>query len=223
MEFTLKTLVLLPVGLGLLGFVEPCTIGGHMLFLGTQDKRSQAEKIKAALVFIIARTFVAGMFGAVIAFLGHKLIGFQKGIWLVFGLIYLIVGIAYLVGRAGLFKKQIDLAPAAWKRARNPFMLGLAFGLNVPACAAPILFGLLGLAATTGNLVAGFFMMALFGLALSAPLLLFAVIPALAGKLDALGNRLKSMRWILGMVFVLLGVWSIWFGLYVDPAKWAGQ
>lgn len=33
MEISFQTLVLLPVGLGLLGFIEPCTIGGHLLFL----------------------------------------------------------------------------------------------------------------------------------------------------------------------------------------------
>lgn len=223
MDFTFKVFILIPIGLGLLGFIEPCTIGGHLMFLGTQEHRSRMEKINAVLVFIVVRTLVAGLFGAFIAFLGYKLIGIQTGLWLVFGLIYLTIGLVYLFGRAGAIKKQINLAPSTWKRAQNPAVLGLAFGLNIPACAAPILFGLLGLAATTGTLLSGFMMMAIFGLSLSLPLIVFAVIPKLTAWLETFSQKMKRMPRILGSVFVLLGIWSVWFGLYVDPANWSGQ
>jgi len=26
-----------------------------------------------------------------------------------------------------------------------------------------------------------------------------------------------------GLVFIVLGLWSVWFGLFVDPAAWAGR
>ncbi len=217
-----ETLILLPIGLGLLGFVEPCTIGGHLVFLNTQEGRSRRGKVEAVLVFLTARTLVMGLFGAVIASLGALLISVQTGMWLVFGTIYLLVGLAFMAGRAGLVKKRISLAPEAWKRAQNPLVLGLAFGLNIPACAAPILFGLLGLAATTGTVLSGFVMMSLFGLFLSVPLVVFATVPRLSGVLERLAQRLRNMRWVLGLVFVLLGLWSIWFGLYVDPKDWSG-
>lgn len=219
---SLYTLIILPVGLGLLGFIEPCTIGGHLVFLNTQEGRSRRGKIEAVLVFLTARTLVMGLFGAVIASLGALLISVQTGMWLVFGTIYLLVGLAFIAGRAGLVKKRISLAPEAWKAAQNPLVLGLAFGLNIPACAAPILFGLLGLAATTGTILSGFIMMSLFGLFLSVPLVVFATVPRLSGVLERLALRLRNMRWVLGAVFVLLGLWSIWFGLYVDPKDWSG-
>ncbi len=222
MEFSFQTLFLLPAGLGLLGFVEPCTIGGHLLFLESQNHRSPLEKYSAISVFVVMRSLVAGLFGAVIALAGQQLIGVQTGLWLVFGLLYVGGGLAFAFGRSGLVRKKLDLAPAAWKRARHPLVLGLAFGLNIPACAAPILFGLLGLAATTGTIMAGFVMMFLFGLFLSLPLVPFATIPSLAGWLERLGRKMKRVRWLIGVIFILLGLWSIWFGLYVDPANWAG-
>lgn len=222
MDFTFQTLFLLPAGLGLLGFVEPCTIGGHLVFLETQTHRSRFARYSAVAVFVMTRSVVAGLFGAVITLAGQKLIGVQAGLWLVFGLVYLGIGLAFVFGRAGFVKKKLDLAPTAWRRARNPLVLGLAFGLNIPACAAPILFGLLGLAATTGTVVAGFAMMFLFGLFLSLPLVPFAALPSLAGWLEKLGRKMKQMHWLIGVIFILLGLWSIWFGLYVDPADWAG-
>ena len=222
MEYTFQSFVLLPVGLGLLGFVEPCTIGGHLLFLDTQKNRSRSGKLNAVLSFVAVRSLVAGLLGALIAFLGQRLIDMQSGIWLTFGLVYLAIGIAFVTGRAGMIKQQFNLAPATWKRASNPVVLGLAFGLNIPACAAPILFGLLGLAATTGTLLSGFVMMFLFGLFLSLPLVAFAVFPVLTRWLEAQMHKARQIRWIIGLVFVILGIWSIWFGLYVDPADWAG-
>ena len=116
MDISFQTLILIPIGLGLLGFIEPCTVGGHLIFLGTQERRSRAEKINAVLVFVAVRTVVAGLFGAFIAFLGHRQIGMQTGLWLVFGLIYLAIGLAVLIGRAGFIKIEIDLAPATWKQ-----------------------------------------------------------------------------------------------------------
>ena len=223
MDIPLQTLILLPIGLGLLGFIEPCTIGGHLLFLDSQKRRSTPGKISAVLVFVAVRSLVAGLFGALTAFAGQRLIGVQTGIWLVFGSLYLVVGLSFVAGRAGLVKHRIELAPATWKRAQNPVVLGLAFGLNIPACAAPILFGLLGLAAATGTVLTGFFMMFLFGLFLSLPLVFFAFIPRLAGTLDRLAVKLSGMGLVLGGVFILLGLWSIWFGLYVDPANWVGD
>jgi cytochrome c-type biogenesis protein len=223
MELTTLQLAILPIGLGLLGFIEPCTIGGHLLFLETQVARSSREKIKAVLTFVLVRSLVTGLFGALIAFLGKSIINLQTGFWLVFGAIYVTIGFTFFVGRTGLINQKINLAPAAWKRVRNPLILGLAFGLNVPACAAPILFGLLGLAATTGTVMTGFLMMALFGLFLSSPLALFAAVPKFSQWLEILGEKMKRVRWLIGVVFAVLGLWSIWFGLYVDPANWSGQ
>jgi cytochrome c-type biogenesis protein len=85
------------------------------------------------------------------------------------------------------------------------------------------LFGLLGVAATSGTPVSGFLTMALFGLALSLPLVVFAAWSGLAARLDRLGRAMKTARWLPGLAFVVLGLWSLWFGLYVDPADWAGR
>lgn len=222
-DFGGLTFILLPIGLGLLGFVEPCTIGGHLMFLETQNQRGLREKIRAVLVFILVRASVAGLFGAMVAYLGRGAVTLQTGFWLVFGAIYLILGSIFLFGRAGLIKRRIDLAPAGWKKARSPVVLGAAFGLNIPACAAPILFALIGLAATTGTALTGFGLMFLFGLFLSLPLLPFAARPRLAGRLEVLGAKMRHTGWLIGAVFILLGLWSIWFGLYVNPADWAGQ
>jgi cytochrome c-type biogenesis protein len=223
MEISIQSFFLLPIGLGLLGFLEPCTVGGHLVFLDTYRSRKMAERINAVAIYIATRSAVTGGFGALVAFMGQWLIEMQTAVWLIFGLIYLAIGLTFLSGRSHLVKQRIDLAPAVWKQGKNPFILGLAFGLNVPACAAPILFGLLGVAATTGTVTAGFFMMALFGFSLSIPLVVLSANRRLAAWLNEMGHKLKRVSWLIGVMFLVLGIWSVWFGLYVDPADWSGR
>ncbi|AYE86124.1 MULTISPECIES: cytochrome c biogenesis protein CcdA [Roseobacteraceae] len=220
MEITDQTL-LLAFGLGLLGFVEPCTIGAHMLFLGGQRRRPMGQRLGAALVFLLARLVVMGGFGGFIVVLGQNLIGVQTGAWLVFGTIYLGLGFAIFAGWDKVMRRRIGFAPEHWKIASNPLLQGLAFGLNIPACAAPILFGLMGTATASGSATTGFLMMAVFALALSLPLLPLSVLPSLARPLDRLADWLRPRRWLLGVIFVGLGIWSVWFGLFVDPVDWS--
>ncbi|MEF2552269.1 cytochrome c biogenesis protein CcdA [Aurantimonas sp. A2-1-M11] len=216
------SLIPLALGLGLLGFIEPCTIGAHMLFLGAQRARPMRERLGAVVIFVVARLLVMGGFGGLIVFLGQELIGAQTGFWLIFGLIYLLIGGLMLGGFGGRLRRRIRIASEAWRTASNPILQGVAFGLNIPACAAPILFALIGVATTTGSVLTGFSLMAIFALALSLPLLPLSAWPVLARPLDRLADWLRPRRAVLGVVFIALGLWSVWFGLFVDPADWAG-
>ncbi len=219
MTLSLGSLVFLPLGLGFLGFLEPCAIGSHLVFLGTQQGRSRAKQLEALLVFMATRILVMGSIGALVAFVGQQLLAFQWLMELVFGLLFVLLGLVFLLGHAEKVKKPIKMAPERWKLAKNPVLLGIAFGLNVPACAAPILLALLGLAAGMGAVMAGFLMMGLFALGLSLPLLPFVAIPSLAHRLDALGSWLKQIHWALGIVFLILGGISLWGALAGEAAS----
>ena len=84
------------------------------------------------------------LFGGAIVYLGQRAIGIQTGFWLVFGAIYLTLGVAMLFRLDRVLRHRIGLAPERWRTAGNPVLQGLAFGFNIPACAAPILFALIG-------------------------------------------------------------------------------
>ncbi len=49
-----------------------------------------------------------------------------------------------------------------------------------------------------------------------------AVAPIWGHLLERTSQRTQQMRWVIGIVFILLGSWSIWFGLFVDPVNWSG-
>ncbi len=222
MEIGFVSLVLLPVGLGLIGFVEPCAIGAHLIFLSQQAERSGKAKAAALAAFVSARTLVMGIFGALVGVLGQWLIGFQTGFWLIFGLLYCVIGMTFLHNRSGWFKRGLAFRSPAWKNARSPWLVGAAFGMNIPACAAPILFALLGLTVSGGSAIAGIIMMAIFALGLSAPLVVMTLLPGFARLVARSAEWLRARRWLSGAIFIVLGIWSIYFGLFVDPADWSG-
>lgn len=221
MEFAFPAVLIVPLALGLLGFVEPCTVGAHLVFLRTIVDRPISQRANAMLIFASVRILLMGSFGALIAVAGRQLIEVQTGMWLVFGALYLLIGIAFASGLADTLKMRVGPSSSAWFRAGHPAFLGAAFGLNIPACAAPILFGLLAVAASSGTMALGFLTMAVFALALSVPLALLVIWPAAISLLARLTTSRRQTRWIASLVFFALGVWSLWFGLYVDPADWA--
>jgi len=93
------------------------------------------------------------------------------------------------------------------------------FGLNIPACAAPLLLASVGAATAGGasgaSFALGFASLALFGLALSLPLVLAVLIAPARQALDwTAGLSRRAPLWT-GVALIALGVWSVWFGLFV--------
>lgn len=93
--------------------------------------------------------------------------------------------------------------------------MGLLFGLNIPACAAPLLLALLAGAAGSGaTALGGFAMLAVFGLGLSVPIIAVVLIPSAHGLLDRVAALSGRFPVAAGLVLAVLGVWSIGFGLF---------
>lgn len=89
--------------------------------------------------------------------------------------------------------------------------LGILFGLNVPGCATPLLAALFAtnLGATTVAL--GFWSMAVFGLALSLPLVAAVYSHDARSVLTRIAAYSDRVPGWTGAAFVALGAWSIYF------------
>ena len=213
-------LLLLPVVLGLLGFVEPCSIGSSLLFIKAVEHKPVATKLMQAAVFTATRAVFIGLLGVVAALLGAAFIGFQKAGWVVLGGLYVALGIVYLTGNAGRLMRTLGPGLGRLSTVRGAAALAVLFGLNIPACAAPLLAAVLGSAAVGGpaQFVRGFVTLGLFGLALSLPLVAALAWAPARRALDRLAAASSRVPTVVGAVFVVLGAWSIWFGLFVEAA-----
>ncbi len=212
--FTLTGMVLLPIGLGLMGFIEPCSIGSSLIVVKHLEGESVAGKLGRIIVFAGTRAAFMGLLGMFAVMLGTGFAGFQRAAWIGLGVLYVGLGIFYLTDKTELLMRSLGpgLAPLAdW---RGSAALGVLLGLNVPACAAPLLVALLGATAVGGTsgapLAGGFIALGLFGLALSLPLILALLFEPARRGLDWLAGLSSRLPFWTGVLLIVLGTWSIW-------------
>ncbi|MPZ32999.1 MAG: hypothetical protein GEV13_18745 [Rhodospirillales bacterium] len=224
-EFGFINLLVLPAALGLLGFVEPCSIGSSLIFIKYLERKEAARRLTETILFAVTRALFIGGLGILAVLLGTAFLGLQKGAWILLGAIYVFIGSLYLAGRAQVLMRSVGPSLASLSGARGSVGLGVLFGLNIPACAAPLLLILLGAAAAGGatgsTFLGGFVSLAVFGLALSLPLVLAVLFAPARAALDWLAGLSGRMPFWTGVVLTVLGLWSIGFGLFAhlpEPA-----
>ena len=110
--------------------------------------------------------------------------------------------------RWGLFGR-ISLGRLVQKRADRSLSLGVVFGLNLPACAVPLILALLGRSAASG-VAWGFASLFVFGLALSLPLLPLALSERAAKLLQRLTRLSGTTPYIIGTVLILVAVYVLY-------------
>ena len=208
------TFILFPLGLGLLGFIEPCSIGASLLFLKSLERNPPSVRLMQGVVFTATRAGFMGALGAATALIGGAFLGFQRAAYIMLGFLYVGLGLIYLSGRAERFMRSIGPGLTTLSTVRGSAALAVFFGLNVPACAGPLLAAVLGSAAVAGaaEVWQGFYMLALFGLGLSAPLLAALAFPSAQRVLERLSKLAGRVPLLIGLLFVLIGLWSIYFG-----------
>lgn len=95
----LVNIVGLPLMLGLIGFIEPCSIGLSLLFIKYLEGKDATVKIVQVITFTLVRALFIGTLGLLAVWIGTAFLEFQKGVWIVFGAIYLLIGVMYLTGK----------------------------------------------------------------------------------------------------------------------------
>jgi cytochrome c-type biogenesis protein len=212
-------MVLLPIGLGLLGFVEPCTIGSSLIFVKHMEGRNARGKLAEVSLFAVTRALFIGALGVLAVAVGTAFLGLQKAAWIALGALYVGLGVLYVAGRAGALMVVLGPSLSHLSGLRGSAGLGVIFGLNIPACAAPLILALFGAAAAGGasgaTFAMGFVSLALFGLALSLPLVVAALFAPARRALDWLAGLSRRVPLWTGVLLIVLGVWSIGFGLFV--------
>lgn len=127
-------LLALAVGLGILGFVEPCSVGTNVVFLGHLREKGRGERLRETAKFALVRSVVLGLFGLGIAIVGGSVFAAQKGFWLLLGLLYLVLGMAMILNarfRLGLFGR-ISMGRVLPERGVRSLRLGLLLASTSP-------------------------------------------------------------------------------------------
>ena len=218
-QFGLSGLVLLPLGFGLLGFVEPCSVGSTLILIKSLEGKSGASKLAQVSLFAATRAVFIGLLGMTAVVLGAAFLGVQRDAWIALGAIYVLIG-ALVISRPGAVMVAIGPSLARLSDLRGSASLGLLFGLNIPPCAMPLILALLGAAAAEGatgsTLASGFVSLAIFGFGLSLPLVLAVLFEPARRALDWFAGLSRRMPFWTGLLLIVLGIWSI--SLALSPA-----
>ncbi|MBI2227731.1 MAG: hypothetical protein HYU46_01375 [Deltaproteobacteria bacterium] len=202
----LYQITLIPIAFGLLGFVEPCSIGANIIFLRYLQARN-AGKMLEAIKFTITRALFLGLIGLLVGVVGQPMRTGTYSYSLLLGVIYVVLGILGLWwSYRGTSLASLDLGRLLPREGAFP--LGVIFGLTAPACSLPLFLALLGLGAIKGAWV-GFISLFLFGLALSAPLIWIARSARADEILRRLGKTASKMPHLAASLMIVLGAVTI--------------
>jgi cytochrome c-type biogenesis protein len=109
-------LFLLPLGLGLVGFVEPCTVGSSLLFLKYLEGKATPVKVRETIAFAITRALFIGGLGALAALVGEVFLDIQRAFWIFLGAAYVGLGALYVMHKQGVLIEVWDPASIIWRR-----------------------------------------------------------------------------------------------------------
>lgn len=208
-------LLVLPLGLGLLGFIEPCTVGSSLLFVKYLEGKEAAAKVMQTVVFTATRALFIGGLGAVAALIGSAFLDLQRWFWILLGSAYVVLGVIYMAGQHWRMMRTLGPKLNRVRTTRGAASLGVLFGLNIPACAAPLLAAVFAASAGAATVAQGFWVMAVFGLALSLPLVVAVFWSRARRWLDRLAAFTHRVPFWTGVAFVVLGAWSVYLGVMI--------
>jgi len=195
-------IIVVPIAFGLVGFVEPCSIGANIIFLGYLESRG-SSRILDAVKFTITRALFLGLIGLAVGIAGQSLMIGAYSYSLLLGIFYVALGFVGMFWRyRGSGLGSLDLGRCLPKEGAVP--LGVVFGLSAPACSLPLFLALIGLGAMEGAAI-GFLTLFLFGLALSAPLLWIARSVRADEALRRLGKLTSKIPYLSESVLILVG------------------
>ena len=204
----LYDLLIIPILFGLIGFIEPCSLGINIIFLNRVNQFTRAKRIYETVIF----TFVRGFFLAI----GSRFITIQFSLFIVLGAIYILLGILSIVNMYHpIFKTDINLGK--FVKNKGAVALGVIFGLIIPACAIAFVIALIGKALVAGNLFQGFISLFVFGITLSSPLIVISYFKKSNEIVQKIAAKAKSVPWLAGVILIIVGILTM-----LTSVWWAG-
>jgi cytochrome c-type biogenesis protein len=211
-----NNILLIPVLFGLIGFLEPCSLGINIIFLNRVKGLPKAKKILETSIFSLVRAFFLALVGLSSAFIGSRIITIQSSFFMILGAVYILFGVLYIINKyKTIFRSGIDLGKYFQKK--ESVALGLIFGLIIPACAIPLILALTAKSILLGNLLEGFVSLFAFGLALSMPILIISFFAKSNEIISKVSEKGRHFPWLAGVVLIVVGLLTL-----LSSSWWAG-
>jgi len=207
--------VLLVFAGGIVTSIGPCNmsmIPVLMAYVGGTSDVSRARSFWLSLFFTLGTSTTFALLGVIASVIGG-FFGISKSI-----LVYIAAVVSIMVGlkMAGLIK--FNLPNYGTRILRRPqhrgiwpaFLMGLVIGLAGSQCATPILFAILSLVMSKGQIAYGAALLFLYGLGRGVPVIAAGTFTGFAKGLPGLTQWAGVFEKAAGVVLILIGLYFAW-------------
>jgi cytochrome c-type biogenesis protein len=186
----------------------------------TTDERSpRGRMVLGALLFVLGFTAVFVAFGAAFGGLGRLLLEYTDVLTRVFGVITIVVGLAFL-GWLPLLQRTTRLTGRPVAGLAGAPLLGVVFGLGWTPCLGPTLSAVYSLAFSEATAGRGAFLSVAYCLGLGIPFVLVALGARWAlGATSFLRLHARTVTRVGGAVLVVVGLLLL-TGLWTELMVW---
>ena len=213
---------LTPCVLPMIPITVSIVTGSKQEVAGRTVGRSALAGLASSAVYVLGVSITYAVLGVMAAMLNVVVRQILQGctVLIIIGVIFAVLGLSML----GLFSLPIP----GWGRAKldtvaqrqntkrsllTVFVLGLVSGVIASPCVAPVIVALLAWIANTGGIWLGFGTLFVFGWGMG----LLLIVVGLTGWTISSGKWMLIVKAVLGMLLVLIGLWSAVRGIQCKP------
>jgi cytochrome c-type biogenesis protein len=199
----------------------PATGGGTATAVRTEtDERSPRGRMLAgALLFVLGFTLVFVAFGAAFGGLGRLLLEWSDVLNRVFGVVTIVLGLAFL-GWLPFLQRTARITARPVAGLAGAPLLGIVFGLGWTPCLGPTLAAVNSLAYAEATAGRGALLGVAYCLGLGIPFVLVALGARWAmGATSFLRRHARTVTRVGGVVLVVVGILLV-TGLWTDLMQW---
>lgn len=201
---------------GILTFISPCFIPMLPLYLsylaGSESSRGINSSIKNSVGFVLGFTFVFVVMGAFSATLGVFLLTYSRIIDIVAGAIIILLGLNFLnIINIPLFNLQrSNISIKNMGRFFSSVLFGMVFSVSWTPCVGAFLGSALMMAASSGGVMKGIFMLLVYSLGLGIPFILSAFLfDQIKGSFGYIKKHYRAISAISGGFLIIIGILMI--------------
>jgi cytochrome c-type biogenesis protein len=224
--------ILVAFAAGLLSFLSPCVlplVPSYIGFLTGMSLPEMGARRRVALVhavlFVLGFSLVFVLLGASATALGRALNHYQVWLQRIGGVLIIAFGLVCLGGiRVGWMGQErrvhLEEKPVGYLGST---LVGMAFAAGWTPCIGPVLGGILGLAATSGEVSRGMLLLAVYSAGLAVPFLIAAW--AIESFLAWFHRFRRYLPWVMrvsGAMLVFVGLLLV-SGEFTRLAGWLQQ
>lgn len=202
---------------GIVSSFSPCVLSTVPLIISYVNGNAKGNKklaLKYSLIFSFGLVFTLTSLGAISATFGFLLSGSGKWFYILLSILMIIVGLQII----GVIEIGNNFCRIPGKRGGviGAFFLGILGGVLSSPCSTPILIAILAFVAEKGNVTLGILMLFLYSLGHCFLILLSGISVGFVesiGKSEKAASISKILKWILGILIIILGLYLFYLGV----------